>query len=456
MAVKSDCAGAELPQNQTAVLVVTVGLGGPDVEASLLTPIEKSLRKAQWDRIYLLPSSATAQYAGTLKSRCTDLPIVVAEALGEGEESHPDRCFAAYDSFFRQLRANHPGAKITADFTRGTKVMSAALALAAAGHGVRNLRYISGDRMGGPTVAPGNEIVLDFRVDLVAGRRQVDLALTLLDSLQFDAADKVLPEPGSTLATASPLAGEIAALRFLSGFLGAWDRFDYADALVCLKREPKSWPAQLERRRPTEPQREHVCTLAAGLPAGVKRKGRNAPFPSSNHPDWEAASLFCWRLTADVLANARRRVATGALEDAFLRCYRALELMGQAVLFSHKIDSEDADPAHPGVASYLAQREKDSDPIRWTGKLQLARENAARLVKHLNEPLGKILLEHANSGRTAVKDRNLSVLIHGYDAKAKRSDREELIKAICGAEALLKEHGPKQLGDLSRCAAFAS
>lgn len=158
-------------------------------------------------------------------------------------------------------------------------------------------------------------------------------------------------------------------------------------------------------------------------------------------------------LALDLLANAQRRRQLRHFEDALVRSYRVLELIGQARLFDRGIDSERVPPDHEAVVR-TRQRLRKSGSADFgqgrEGKLTAGRETAARLLKELGDPLARELLSFANRGGTLkTRNRNLSILNHGFEARAP-SDAAEWDELFDGLWTLLEKDWPGE------AAAFAA
>ena len=102
---------------------------------TLLTPLTKSIQAGEWQRVILLPSKVTADNAAQLQNELAQFAIEIQPLPVAGAEDNADACFAHFDRVIEELRnAGNEPQQILADFTRGTKAMSAALALAAIRH----------------------------------------------------------------------------------------------------------------------------------------------------------------------------------------------------------------------------------------------------------------------------------------------------------------------------------
>src|SRR5579875_2928698 len=143
--------------SQARALAATVGTGRAcQLEDSLYRPILKSICEGQFSRVVLLPSQQTKTHAEELKQRLTHLQVEVAPLPNADDENDVDACFGHFDNSIRKLiQSGFPPDAIEADFTRGTKAMSAALALAAVRNQIPRLRYVEGDRDREPAARPG-------------------------------------------------------------------------------------------------------------------------------------------------------------------------------------------------------------------------------------------------------------------------------------------------------------
>ena len=406
------------------ILVLTVGTGdAEDLERSLIAPVLKSVAQGEWEQVVLLPSHITEAAARQLRERIGDVAVDVRPLPAAGQENDADACFGHFDAVLSGLveQGVRPD-RIVADFTRGTKAMSAALVLAAVRLDVPLLRYLYGERDTRGAVVAGTERVGEIRTGLVTARRRLDLVADLMRHGDFGAAISILPDldgPFSALWPSS-LRDEAAALRDEARVYAAWDRLDYGGALGA--------PDRLDA--PPEDVRHWLASLAE-RPKRSDRKGYAA---------WLRA------LACDLLANAERRVRDRHFEDALLRTYRILELIGQFRLFDKGYDSGCIPADDPVVEKLRRDIEKkgghDFGRDARTGALTAPRELAARLLGRLDDPLASRLLEF-DDNRSAVntRSRNHSVLIHGFTAQAPAGE-EPLREVLGDLEKLLIEDDP--------------
>jgi CRISPR-associated protein (TIGR02710 family) len=399
-------------------LMLTVGTGNIDaLETSLFTPLKKSITDGTWDAVVLLPSALTGENAEEMRRRLTGSPISIRPLSKDGDENDADACYTVFDDEIeRLLRDGFASDDIVVDFTRGTKAMSAALVLAGVRHNIPKLRYIFGSRDQRGAVTAGTEVIGETTTVVALSHRQVDQARGLVERGSFGAALDLLPDPDSPFAAAFTAAlpdpVTLRSMRRLVRFLAAWDRLDYRAATEEGIPQAGDLPAAWRRLCPTDAVAQWVKSLC------------NRPERS----DHTAMAVWLRRLTVDLLSNTERRVAHDQYEDALVRAYRVLELIGQTSLFDLGIDSERVPPDEPGVFSLVKDCKKKRSKLpdrNCDGTLKASREFVARLLKRKGVPLGPELLKFAD-GAAALrpKSRNVSLLVHGFEAQATAQEDE--------------------------------
>lgn len=406
------------------VLVLTVGTGNPeDLEGSLYAPLQKSIETGRWTRVALFPSQDTKRHARELIRRYAERPIQFKTyPLPEaGMEDNADACFAFFNKKLRGLLKDVGSTNVMVDFTRGTKAMSAALVLAAAAHDVPRFRYISGDRdEPSGTVTAGTENVGNFDTQALSERKQLDSFCLMLRHGRYAAALDLLPKPGLSARENDTLA----TLRPLADFCCAWDRLDYQHAAAMLRELPRAraFPQELRLFLPDAEVKGWVRRLAQQPARGQYRQ----------FADWLR------RVVCDVLANGQRRLCNGELEDALIRAYRVLEMLGQIRLFDKNLDSSALPESDPDIQRFQVflrtSKERPLAKAREPGCLEAGREKAALLLKWRGDRLGERLIQAAHLFSLGTR-RNQSILNHEFDAQA--PDRGSLRQIYKELERLL-------------------
>ena len=412
--------------SQENVLVLTVGTGNREaLEESLLKPLAKSIREGEWCEVLLLPSRVTEGFAELLAERFRDLPVRIEPLPEPNMENDADACYGHFDAVLGGLLKDYAVVAVTVDFTRGTKAMSAALVLAAVGRDIPHLRYVWGQRDQRGMVVPDTENIGEFATARVTARRRIDAAKGLMCHGNFAAALDLMPD--SSGQSGKPLPESLhdeTKLRRRAAFYAAWDRLDYAEA------DELASAARLEG------------DLSDAVSCWVHRLAR-AP-EQKDH-----ASMARWlsAIACDLLENGRRRIQDRHFEDALLRAYRVLELVGQFRLFDHGIDSASVDPDLEAVRCLREKLKKKKGSQDFgtgrDGRLTAPRDLAARLLKSLGDPLGDELLKFDEKhGGIDARKRNHSILIHGFEAEAKSHSKSSLDSLYDALKELLREAEP--------------
>ena len=416
------------------ILVMTVGTGDvTKLEETLFTPLRKSIATEGWARVILLPSSITEEYAQRLQQGLEGVEMAI-RPLPAGDENDADRAYAHFDAVLAETLRDVPPDRVVVDFTRGTKAMSAALVLAATRHEVPRLRYITGRRDRRGMVEAGSEDIRSIGTTVVAGHRRLDLARDLMRRGSFPAAEAVLPDPGHAFAGLYPsdLIETAQAVRTATRFYAAWDRLDYAAA------------AQVDV---SAPPADDWATL---WPSPAVRDWVEALACETARSDSAAMAARLRRLAVDLLANGERRLRQGQHEDALVRAYRILELIGQARLFDHGLDSGNLDPNDKAVQSLQKKIEKKNQaPLaeRADGTLLAGRFQVARILKECGDALAGRLLDFEQKALLRPTLRNNSLLIHGFAACAPE-DPEALRRLFADLAQLIQaDNDPKTVNN---------
>ena len=367
----------------------------------------------------------------TLQERIPNPAVRIELLPEEKQENNADRCFEHFDGVLADLFDK--GFKlddVQVDFTRGTKAMSAALVLAAVGRGIPILRYVhSEQRDNRGMVVPGTEKVGEIRTTLATARRRLDLADSLMRRGGFGAVIELLPDLNNRMAVGlvpSTVQPRFAALRAVAQIYAAWDRLDY-----------KAGVEAMERFGPTAKEAGDFA------PTPEMRQWLRKLAHRPEQTDHAEMAEYLRVLSCDLLANAERRLRDRHFEDALLRGYRVLELIGQTRLFARGYDSAALPPDDKKIQEFrekLSERDHGfglNQSGKNKGTLTAPRELAARLLKHLGDPLAKRLLDFDRQREFPTTERNTSVLIHGFEAKA--LDEDSLREVLADLEELLNE-----------------
>ncbi len=385
------------------VLVLNVGkpLNGNVADR----PEAFALREAQPDFVVFVCSQPAEAHEGSVEfvaeyAALAGLSPEQYEVLALPDPDDLVRCYEALLARFSELRQRFPTAEFLADYTAGTKSMSAALVLAALdseGTPEVQLRLVRGARGRQATVIPGTESFAPVSaIHDVRAHRFVALARVALE--RFDYAEAAAALDQAMRREISPsLRTHLERARNLCRAFDAWDRYELGAALSLLDLYRRDWYAQLavlEQLR---------GVVEAFTPEDQGERLRLARLDTLRDP---------YVAVADVLYNAERRAAQGRYDDALARVYRALELLVQLRLWlGHRIDTSDVDLARVPEErrQLLARRAEES------GRVRIALLQAWDLLAAFpDEPLAEWL--RAQRGRLLAwtQHRNRSLLAHGF------------------------------------------
>lgn len=300
----------------------------------------------------------------------------------EVPSDHLDGAFRIMSERILAERKRNPEAKLVADYTGGTKTISAALVLAALEHGDVEIELVTGNRADLVQVRPGTEHLAVAAIERLRTRRMMDAALRAWQRHAYDEAVQAL-EPITTPADPD-LAGELSRARVLSRAFAAWDRFDHATALALLE--------------PYAPVLSHKVSRQFALLRLVCGPDKR------DHARREALRIW------DLWLNAERRAVAGRYDDAVARLYRVIEWTAQWLLRAH-LGIETSDIPADKIPSGL-----DIRPGR-DGRYQAGLSAAWQLLAHYRpqSPAGRLFGARQDELLDLLKARNGSILAHGFE-----------------------------------------
>jgi CRISPR-associated protein (TIGR02710 family) len=298
-----------------------------------------------------------------------------------------------------QWGARGKGFQVVVDYSGGTKVMSAALALQA-----RQWRctfsYVGGKERtkdGVGVVVSGAEQILHQANPWDAlGHQAVEEFIVLFDQRAFVAAARVAEEAKKCVAR-EDRKRELSVLEQFAKAFDAWDRFDHQSATTTFKNVEK---AGNDLRAVLGRDRAERVLGDVGRFASYLGELRNATPPSRHH-------------VVDLLANAQRRREEGRIDDAVARLYRAIEALAQVTLKeAHGIESSENVPLDRLPEDLRKAWERKAEE----GVVKLGLQDAYALLGALDNSLGaKFQKAKLNDPKSALTARNRSILAHGFE-----------------------------------------
>lgn len=288
-----------------------------------------------------------------------------------------DAAFTAIRDSLQRLLQRSPDPHIVADYTGGTKTMTAALVTAVLESDRVDLRLVTGARSDLGHVVSGSEESMSVVVERIRLERQTAPFLAAWSRHAYDEAENGLR--CLSLPSNQKLRGWLVRARDLSAAFAAWDRFEHASALRLL-----------DLYRPVIASELGSHLQALGLITGGADR-------------CEPARIL------DLARNAERRAAQGRYDDAVGRLYRVLEWTAQWLLRTRcGIDTADVPAGRlpPGLSVSAGA----------DGKRPAGLHTAWRLVGALlpGTPAGEFFAREESKLQNHLQARNASILAHGF------------------------------------------
>ncbi len=320
-----------------------------------------------------------------------------------------------------ELWLSRPGRKLIVDITGGTNAMAVSLGLVARLWPCE-ISYVGGERSDGGVgaVVPGTERLISMANPWDAlGFQAAEDATVLFNSGAYSAA-------ADSLAQYRDHAGQEHVRHALTTFCelsrsyAHWDAARHQEALECLRRFLSS-QSDLTYFEFSHAQLHELAMNASShctfLTALLSKDG-----PSE---EW----------VADLFADALRRQARCAYDDACTRLYRSIEAIGQFVLRSrHDLHNTSSVPVRVLPATLV---EKWHLPASSGENVSLALEDVFALLHLWGDPVGTVFetLELQDPTRNQLPSRYNSRLAHGFASVGRETSVRLIEKTLALARA---------------------
>ena len=391
------------------VLLVSVG-GSP-------APIIHSINVQKPDYLILYASAGSRITAVEQVLPALDIPIKDREFIMTPDEQDLEKSVAAILTRVPEILKvwGVTYDDLAADYTGGTKTMSASVVLALSRH-IDTFTYIGGterNKQGLGVVIDGREQMLYLKNpwNVLAVNSLNDIELLFNRCRYIPAADLAAEAIRKSPARKQLFEGvRAAALAF-----NLWDSFHYDRARSELKR-CESLFRSLAAETAKESVRQFYSDIEASLPIlesiCIEQDAIIKSSPKSgNKPIVDGTAIL-----RDLIANAIRR---GEVEhkhdDAVARLYSAIEKMAKLKLkIAHGIDNSDVDVAmipepFRGEIVFACQNEREG------GIVQLPLHKSYQLLEALGDSLGIAYKNSSDDLKKVLTIRNKSLLAHGYE-----------------------------------------
>lgn len=311
------------------------------------------------------------------------------------EVDDPDDLSACYECLSRGLaglNCTEP-VDVTADYTGGTKTMSAALVVAAIDFNAK-LVITTGPRVDLVRVRQGQITERAETSQMHLRRFFKEVLPRRLTSFAFSAANDDL---SSVLMESNPTPEQKKSLRALVNWMRAleqWDRFEHSSALELL-----------EPYRKFSGVRVACETLTKIISSREVLEEAGERFEARRLRDYHG-----YEALEDLVLNAQRRREQHCFDDAVGRLYRAVELLAQlTLLLRHGVRT----------GAVLPDQVPESFRTRIDfegGKAKLGLMASYELLMALgDETVGRLFSQRKGALQDSLQVRNLSILAHGFN-----------------------------------------
>lgn len=326
-----------------------------------------------------LPNIPTQANLGTKFQPATDL--VVLDNLDNLAD-----CYQKIVIKIQEIQGTSPSSILKADYTGGTKTMTASLAIAAVDYQVE-LYLTTGTRVNLIRVEEG-EMTNRVQVTPILVQKTIDHYLPVfLQQYNYPGAITQLTELPSISAIASGQKRAIQVLKDICQGFEAWDRFDHTAAMISLKNY-RQYP-EIESR---------IAFLQKVIDSRKEIGSNVQPKLSAERHGYE--------IVQDLLLNAERRATQNRYDDAVGRLYRALELLAQVRLWQkYRIRTGNLDISRLPVDIRNKYENRD--------ELGLVKSYAL-LTQMESEPIGNLYQQYKEDINKVLRKRNDSLFAHGF------------------------------------------
>ncbi len=322
-----------------------------------------------------------------------------------------NECYLQAALCIQEIRRSNPQAVIIADYTGGTKSMSAGLAAAAMDDGNVQICVVKGRRADLHKVKEGTQAARLIENNRVFIKKKLVLIENLWNNYDFQSCLEVIAEISSR-PLLEDMQDRIDQLRYIIMGYEAWDRFDHLTASIHLK-----------PFKSNEFLIEHYKMLG-------KLNRVMQCWPGNTRLDLSKSKksrekLFSFDPVYDLTLNALRREKQGRYDDAVARIYRALEMFAQINLlrWEHPLNSAEIDISllpESLKPKYNTLKKQDND------KIALALMSSYTLLSELDTPIGPVFDRHKPKLQNLLSKRNNSLMAHGINPVTETDCREAL------------------------------
>jgi len=304
---------------------------------------------------------------------------------------NPNSCYQACITLISTIKKKYPSAELIADYTGGTKSMTAGLIMAAMDDPSITLCVITGKRMDLIRVASGTQQKRLIGAKLPFLERHFKAAVALADRYDYAGCLQVLESLLDTPDIPSEIQQRIQKAVCLARGFREWDRFNHRRALEIL---------------------ESYAGEITDIFLYLKKIMRSRALLDEKYKEFcedqkSSVVYHGYELVEDLLLNAKRKAFQGLYDDATGRVYRALEVLVDARFqICYELNKNDLDLSKldETLASGYTQG----------GKLGLKQGFELLIKWKRNDELATEYVKRRKRIENYLSIRNKSLFAHGY------------------------------------------
>jgi len=388
------------------ILVVTVG--------GSHQPIVTAINSIKPDRVVFIcsdgPKGSISQVIGNgkpckiiekgvIKEELPNIPILTG--LGDRFDKEKDilliepddlyECYSKIRKGLDDLKSENPDASYLADYTGGTKTMTAAFVLAALDLNIE-LFLTTGQRENIIKVERGESTEKISLSQITMERTMSVFFPELIDYYDYGTAALRIQNLLSSLELPKAQKKSLRALLNCCQSFDLWDRFEHRGALELIA-----------------PLLGCKMLLSSGL--FLKRIISSRAILDESYDRSGCIQGHGFEVVEDLVLNSERRARQNRYDDALGRLYRAMELLGQIKLkkdYNILTGSINPDSLPPEIL------EKSRPRIDDKGILKFGLADSYELLMAFNDPIGTIYKERKSLILNSLNIRNKSLFAHGF------------------------------------------
>ncbi len=366
----------------------------------------------------------------------TELESEAYEVIKIKDFDNYNECYSIAFENLSKIRQKFPNADIVADYTGGTKSMTAGLVMASADVSDVIVAIVRGERNNLIKTDDGTERISLSRTNHAYVVKQIQSIEHLINHFDYASAVNILENISATSVNIPPhLNNRIDWLFGICKALDAWDKFDHKKAYQLLNRNP--YKKELK---------ELNCYLKMVI---FSRSQIDTKLDLNDLIDFKATfKISGYEVVHDLIFNAERRYTQNKFDDAVARLYRALELFIQIYL-KQKYDILTSDVKLEAIP--ISIKSKYELNLNKNNKIQIGLLDSYELSAALNSDdfVSKLFIEQKSNLLSALEKRNHSILAHGFSTVSK-ADYKIVVKIIVSSflEKLLSEVEVKSIASV--------